>query len=266
MIDMLSSLQGQAAVVFGAGAVFGPPVVAALQAAGATVAAIDEQPLEKLYADLPDAERPLVVPADLRDPDRVAAAYAAVDQHHGELAVVINAAGATGALDRAAEELTEAQWQEGIERTLDATFWSCQQAARRMLPLGRGSIVNITSLAGVLIARSHRAVADHAARSGVNMLTKALAVEWGGRGVRVNAVAPGGLAETEGRWWGEGPQPGCHGHLDRATDRAIAAVPLGRLGRLDDIVPLVLFLCSGASSYLTGQTVVVDGGRGLLFD
>jgi NAD(P)-dependent dehydrogenase (short-subunit alcohol dehydrogenase family) len=252
---MVSSLRGQGAVVVGGATAAGQSVVDGLRRAGSTVVVIDAAPPVRNYAELTQSPQPTLVKADVRDPDQVVAAWEQVDEHlTGGVAVLVTLVDAGGE-QHAAEELAGEEWQDVLDRQLSGVFWSCQQAARRMLPSGRGSIVNVSSLAGVLIDKFDRRVHHHAANSAVNTLTKGLAVEWSGRGVRVNAIAPGALR-------------GAGGVGTRLDDpaRIAGAVPMQRLGSIDEIVPVALFLCSDASSYVTGQTLVADGGRGLLFD
>jgi NAD(P)-dependent dehydrogenase (short-subunit alcohol dehydrogenase family) len=252
--DIISSLHGQGAVVVGGATVAGRQVVDGLRRAGCAVVVVDAEPSGSLYADLGGVEQPAFVKADIRHPDHIEGAFQQVDEHLDTIAALVTLVDATGE-QQPSEDLAGREWQDVLDLKLNGVFWSCQQAARRMLAAGTGSIVNVSSLAGVLIDKHDRRVHYHAANSAVNTLTKGLAVEWGSRGVRVNAVAPGAL-RTAG---------GAGTYLDD-EQRIVAAVPLQRLGTLDEIVPLILFLCSDASSYVTGQTLVADGGRGLLFD
>jgi NAD(P)-dependent dehydrogenase (short-subunit alcohol dehydrogenase family) len=144
---------------------------------------------------------------------------------------------------------------------LSGPFWVCQQAARRMLRHGRGSIVNTASLAGVRIVRNQPHVHYNATKAGLITMGQALADEWGPHGVRVNTIAPGAYAtEMVREMWRKNDA-----HLSKHYARAGAATPVGRIGEAQDVVPLALFLASDASSYITGQAIVSDGGRGLGF-
>ena len=189
MSDILSSLNGRGVVVVGGSGVLGHGVVNGLRNVGCTVAVVDRSLPENPFMDLPGVDQPIFVRADIRDAGDVEAAYEQVDKHIEGLTAVVNAVGTCGH-DQPSEDMSEEDWREVIDVNLSGTFWSCQQAARRMLPTGRGSIVNFSSLAGVLVSRSYRTVHYHAAKAALNSLTKALAVEWGGRGVPLTRLHP----------------------------------------------------------------------------
>lgn len=252
--DTFGSLRGRGAVVVGGGGVLGLAIADGLRRAGSGVVIVDGECPARTRADQPGVGQPVFVKADVRDPDDVEAAFRQADHHLDQLAAVVNVPGAAGR-QQPSQDLSEEEWQDILDRRLSGVFWSCQQAARRMLGAGGGSIVNVSSLAGVLIDRHDQRVHYHTANGAINTLTKGLAVEWGGCGVRVNAVAPGAILGV-----GDG------GTLIDDEGRVVAAVPMQRLGRIEEIVSVALFLCSDASSYVTGQTLVADGGRGLLFD
>jgi NAD(P)-dependent dehydrogenase (short-subunit alcohol dehydrogenase family) len=254
VFDIFESLRGRGAVVVGGATPLGRAIADGLRRVGSTVVVIDAAPAAEAYAELPGIGQPAFVKADIRDPEQVEAAYQHVDELVDRLAAVVNIAEASSE-QRPAEDLPDDHWHDMLDRKLNGIFWSCQQAARRMLPTGHGSIVNFSSLAGVLIDKYDQRVHHHAANSAVNTLGQGLAVEWAGRGVRVNAIGLGALRSA-----------GNAGTRLDDEDRITASVPMQRLGSLAEIVPIALFLCSDASSYITGQTLVADGGRGLLFD
>ena len=230
------------AVVVGAASALGTAIADALRAAGSRVVLIDDR-------EVPAAESAPYIAADVRDPDDVAAAFATVDTHMRavESVVIVPASSSSGGK---AEQIEPDEWDEELDRRLNAVFWVAQQAARRMLPSGRGSIVAVTSLAGVLVDKHDQRAHHHAANAAIDTLAKGLAVEWADRGVRVNTVAPGAMA---------GPCPD-------DSDRIRAMTPMHRLADVAEIAAAVQFLCSPAAAFITGQTLVADGGRGLLFD
>ena len=181
---------------------------------------------------------------DVTDPDSVAAAIGELEQPPD---LVVNNAGIVrfGPLvDLALED-----WRAALEVNLTGTFVVSQAAARVMSRAGGGSIINIASINGV--AAAPYAGAYSASKAGVVMLTQQMSLEWSGLGIRVNAVAPGlilaGMSDPI--------------YADPETRRLReGAVPLGRLGTAEDIAAAVLFLASDQASYITGQTLTVDGG------
>lgn len=252
------SLAGKGVVVVGGANGIGAAVARGFARAGAKVATIDlGEPLE------PEAggSKPVRVRADIGRREDVAGAFREVDVHLPRLDVLVNTVGISGA-DTPSEDLSEAEWRKVIDVNLTGVFFCCQEAARRMLPHDSGAIVNFSSLAGVGVAKHYRTVHYHTAKAGLILMTSALAAEWGRRGVRVNCIAPGAYATAavKGIWGDDSAR------IEEQYSKVRAATPLGRIGVPEEMVPLVLFLSSDASIYITGQTIVSDGGRGLEFD
>jgi len=237
-------LEGRVAAVTGAGSGIGRTLAIALAAAGADVLAVGRrpEPLDETCA-LAEAAggRVLSAPADVTRPGAFAAALDSLPR----LDVLVTAAGTV--VRRPALELTEDDWDLVVEVNLKATFFCAQAAARRM-PTG-GSIVTITSLAQSVGIPTLAAYG--ASKGGVAALTAALATEWAPLRIRVNAVAPGRIRTPLTAQLLADPAVGAS-----IDDR----IPLGRPGEPDELAGAVLFLASSASSYVTGQTVVVDGG------
>jgi NAD(P)-dependent dehydrogenase (short-subunit alcohol dehydrogenase family) len=186
---------------------------------------------------------------DLTAGEAVTAAVAALADALGGLDVLVNNAGAN---HRAAVvDDTLAGWRGALELNLTGPFLCAQEAARRMLAAGTpGRIVNVTSI------HEHqplpRAAAYSAAKAGLGMLTKVMALELAGAGITVNAVAPGHIAT---------PMTGRDGVDPRTV--AIAEIPAGRPGAPEEVAAVIAALASGEASYVTGTSVVVDGGLGL---
>ena len=188
------------------------------------------------------------VRASVSDPAELEQAFAAVDGDFGVLDVLVNNAGIT--VNKPSLELSIGEWQKVIDVNLSGTFYCSQLAARRMIVQGSGSIVNIGSIYS-LVAAPNR-VAYCAAKAGIAMMTKTLAIEWAESGIQVNAVAPG-YVQTQLT-----DELVKQGRLDLNTDTR--RTPYKRLAQPDEIAEAVLFLASEKASYITGQVLAVDGG------
>jgi NAD(P)-dependent dehydrogenase (short-subunit alcohol dehydrogenase family) len=186
---------------------------------------------------------------DLRDPDSIVRLFEAVDSHGVPPDVLVNAAGAITYAPL--YELDAQALASMVEVNLSGTFLCIREAARRMRDAGGGRIVNLASTASFVAPRLS-ATAYSMTKGGVRQLTTAAAAELAPDRILVNAVAPG-TTRTDF----------VQGTLDTAEDEAVAAakVPLGRVGEPEDVVGAVLFFLSDLSSYVTGQTLLVDGGR-----
>jgi 3-oxoacyl-[acyl-carrier protein] reductase len=196
------------------------------------------------------APRSRIRPAqlDVRDPAACRALADAVAAEHGRIDVWVNNA---GVWHRApAETMSAAAWQDSIAVMLSGAFYGSQAAAAHMLPAGRGVIVNVSSVEAYQIVEGH--VAYSVAKAGLVQLTEALGVEWAGRGVRVVGVAPGVLAtgwlERDAEWGAALAQT-----YERRT-------PMHRLGQPEEVAEAVLYLASDEASYITAETLPVDGG------
>lgn len=186
--------------------------------------------------------------ADVSDEESVEAMCRAVVETWGGIDVLVNNAG-INPWYKPAEETSLSEWQTIIGTNLTGVFLTCKHAGRHMLAAGQGAIVNITSVAGRV--GLSKTTAYCAAKGGVELMTRQLAMDWAQRGVRVNAVAPGYFATDLTEGMRQHPVLG-----KRVTDRT----PLGRFGEPDEIVGACLFLASSAASYVTGQSLGVDGG------
>jgi 2-deoxy-D-gluconate 3-dehydrogenase len=242
-------LDGLHALVTGAGTGIGAAVAVALAEAGADIACHGNRhaPAETAARISALGRRAVVVDGDLADRavasrlvDRVAAELGSVD-------ILVNNA---GTIRRApAVESTDADWDDTLAINLTAVYGLCRAAGQRMLARGRGKIVNIASL---LAFQGGINVPAYAASKGaVVQLTKALANEWAGRGVNVNALAPGYIRTDN-----TAPLIANHTRNQQILDR----IPAGRWGDPADLVGAVVFLASRASDYVHGHVLVVDGG------
>jgi len=245
-----ASLFGQVVWVTGAGRGLGRAISVACSQAGAKLAvtARTESALECLLDEVDsDPSTVIAVPCDVKDPAAVRDAAVRIAEELGPIRALINMAGINPTVSRA-ERLADEAWSDVIDINLSGTFFCCREAGRQMLEAGRGAIVNVSSVHGsVGIARM---AAYAASKGGVETLTKALAVEWADRGVRVNCLAPGYFrtALTES-------------YLASSRGaQVLAGIPLGRVGESDELVDAALFLADDSSSYVTGTTLTVDGG------
>lgn len=250
---MLAELHfgGAPVVITGAGTGIGRAAAQVFAELGASLVLVgrSREPLEETAALLTGIET-LCVPADVANEDDVARVCATVQQRWGTIRVLVNNAGNN--FRTALAELSTAKWRELLGVNLDGTFFMC----RAFLPLlqadgGRAAIVNVASIFG-LMGPAEMPVYS-AAKGGVIALSRQLAVDYGPRGVRVNAVCPGPiLTERVKGYYADGT---------RDISLVAKAVVLGRMGEPREIGNTIAFLASDAASYVHGATVVVDGGR-----
>ncbi|MGI8918310.1 MAG: SDR family oxidoreductase [Pyrinomonadaceae bacterium] len=245
-------LDGRVALITGGGTGITGGVARALAEAGARVALVSRK-LEHLQpaADAINANggEAIAVAADVREPEAVASAIATTVDHFGKLDIVVN--GAAGNFLCAAEELSPNGFGTVVDIDLKGTFNVCR-AAFAELKKNRGQILNISATLHYLGTPMQLHVS--AAKAGVDALTKNLAVEWGRYGIRVNAIAPGPIGDTEGMKRLV-PEP--------IKEKLRQRIPLGRFGEIADIERAAVFLCSDAAGYINGTVLVVDGGHWL---
>ena len=247
-------LSGRTAIVTGASSGLGVTFARALARAGAGVAlaARRSDRIEALAAELGEEGCDAVaLTCDVTDAPQVEDMVAAAWTHFGRIDVMVNNAGTAGDAGPTPERLPHALFERTIQVNLLGTWYGCQAVARRMLADGAGgSIINNVSVLG-LGGQPNYPPAYQASKAAVVNLTRAPAVSWGDRGVRVNAIAPGWFPSemTEGFF-----------AIPPFLDAILAQQPSGRIGDPDELVGPLLFLASGASSYVSGHTLVVDGG------
>jgi 3-oxoacyl-[acyl-carrier protein] reductase len=245
------SLKGRVALVTGASSGLGTQFARALADNGAAVMLVARR-ADRLTALKDEIEgkggRAVAIEADVTDRAAMTRAFDAAEKAFGTVTILINNAGI--AHGGRAVEMPPEEWRKVLSTNLDAVFFWAQEAARRMLAANKqGSIVNIASVLGLAVSKG--AVAYAAAKAGVVQVTKALAVELAFKGVRVNAIAPGWFV-TEMN----------DGYLTGEAGSAIKReIPMGRFGNPGDLDGALLLLTSDAGSYITGATIVVDGGQ-----
>lgn len=242
------SLQDKVALVTGAGQGIGLEIAKALRSSGAHVVLAEINPeTGKAAAEEIGGE---FLQVDVTDSAQVADAVAKIVAEHGHLDVSVHNAGMVR--NEPAEDMSDESWRKVVGLNLDAVFYCCREVGKQMLAQGSGSIVNIASMSGLISNHPQPQVSYNSSKSGVIMLTKSLAGEWGGRGVRVNSISPGytgtellrGVQTTQPEWF----------------NSWVAQTPLGRVGEPHELGPVAVFLASEASSFVTGSNIVADGG------
>ncbi len=253
MGSTLFDLTGRVAMVSGAARGMGRAMALALAEHGADLLLVDRnlEGLQQTAREIGEHGRRAVLgTADVSDLTQVKALFAQLDHEYGRVDFLANVAG-EGVLV-APEELTIDQLRSVMDNLVIGRFAMCQEAGRRMLRAGRGSIVNIGSLASMTaLGRGH--IAYSMAMGAVVQMTRELSTEWAGQGVRVNAILPAQVMNPslEQRIAAD---PGM-------LDVWLRGIPAGRLGKADDIRGLAVLLASDASSWITGALIPMDGGN-----
>ena len=248
----LFSVKDRVALITGASSGLGRQFARALADNGAAVALVARR-VDRLTALKTEIEdkggRAVAIEADVTDRAAMVRAFDAAEQAFGTVTILVNNAGIAQSSTRAIE-VTPEEWRKVISVDLDAVFHNAQEAARRMLAAGKpGAIVNISSVLGFGVSKGVAAYAT--AKAAVIQITKALAVELAFKGVRVNAIAPGWfVTEINDKY--------LMGEAGAALKRDI---PMGRFGTEGDLDGALLLLASDAGRYITGATIVVDGGQ-----
>lgn len=248
--DMFS-LKGRVALVTGASSGLGTQFAKALADNGASVVLVARR-ADRLTALKDEIEakggKAIAAEADVTDRAAMTRAFDAAEKAFGTVTILVNNAGI--AHGGRAVEMSPEEWRKVLSTNLDSVFFWAQEASRRILAAKKqGAIVNIASVLGLAVSKG--AVAYAAAKAGVVQVTKALAVELAFKGVRVNAIAPGWFVT-------EMNDDYLSGEAGEAIKREI---PMGRFGNPGDLDGALLLLVSDAGSYITGATVVVDGGQ-----
>lgn len=245
-------LRGRVALVTGASSGLGQQFTRALADNGAAVALVARR-ADRLDALKKEIEskggKAVSIQADVTDRAAMARAFDAAEKAFGTVTILVNNAGVAQSATRAIE-VTAEEWRKVLGIDLDAVFYNAQEAARRMLAAGKqGVVINIASV--IAFGASKGTAAYAVAKAAVVQTTKALAIELAFKGVRVNAIAPGWfVTEINDKFL-----------LSEAGNAIKRAIPMGRFGDSGDLDGALLLLASDAGRYMTGATLVVDGGQ-----
>ncbi|MGA8941015.1 MAG: glucose 1-dehydrogenase [Acidobacteriaceae bacterium] len=250
MTSQLFDLSGQVALVTGASRGLGQCFARALANAGADLIITSRrtQDLSPFVAEIESlGRRAIPLELDVRDQQSIEKMSAAAEEAYGRIHILVNNAGCN--VRKPALDVTWDDWNLILDTNLRGSFFVAQQIARRMLPYGYGRIVNIGSVTSVF---GYAGLAPYgASRGGIRQLTMSLADDWGKYGITVNCLAPGWFQTEQNKVLYEDKE-----WVDYIVDR----IPLKRPGEPRDLEGAIVFLASEASRYITGQTLLVDGG------
>jgi NAD(P)-dependent dehydrogenase (short-subunit alcohol dehydrogenase family) len=248
----LFNLTGEVAFVTGAGSGIGQAIAIGLAEAGADVACFGHSSRGGLddTAQCISAlgHRALVIEGSVEREEDLRSAIERIEIELGPLSVAVNNAGIASAAP--AETLPLEQWQKLYRVNVEGVFLSCQAEARAMLPRARGSIINVASMSGSIVNRGLTQAHYNSSKAAVIHLSKSLAMEWAGRGLRVNVISPGYTLTPMN----------LRPEVAEQRKRFEADTPMGRMASVEEMVGPAVFLASRASSFVTGIDVIVDGG------
>jgi len=246
-------LDGQVAVVTGGGQGLGKVFCHAFAEAGADIVVAEINPetgpqtVEEIKAK---GRRAMFIQTDVTDRDSVANMVQTAVAKMGKVDILMNNAGIVKWGE--AENVAEEDWRSVVDVNLNGLFFCCQEVAKHMIARGEGGrIVNISSMSGFIVNRPQPQTSYNATKAAVAHLTKSLAVEWAQHNIRVNAIAPGYMGTAMAKPFFEDPNYG---------GIWIDMIPMKRPGEPEELGPLAVYLASQASSYVTGTTVIIDGG------
>ena len=250
MSQQLFNLEGRTALVTGSSRGLGRAIAAGLGEAGASliVNGVDPQRCEETARDL-QAQGLSATPLafDVTDEQSVVAAFEKLDAQGVSVDILVNNAGIQ--LRKPMVELTCAEWHKVLDTNLTSAFLVAREAAKRMLPRGRGKIINIGSLMSGL---ARPTVAPYtAAKGGIKLLTQSMTAEWAPHGIQANAIGPGYMITDMNQALIDNKE---------FSDWVVGRAPARRWGKPEDLIGAAVFLSSSASDYISGQILYVDGG------
>ncbi len=249
----LFRLDGKTAIVTGGGRGLGRYMAEALSDAGANIVLCSrkKEPLEEVQREIEaSGGKALALECDVTDPEDVEKVVSAAVETFGSVDVVVNNSGATWGAPPA--DMPVEKFDSVMSVNVRGTFLMCQAVGRRMIEAGSGgAIINISSVAGIVGGHPDymQTVGYNASKGAIISMTRDLATSWAPHAITVNAIAPG--------WF---PTRMSGGLIEKNEERMLDGIPLHRFGTPEDLKGVVVFLASSAAGYITGQTVVVDGG------
>ncbi|MFC1608227.1 SDR family NAD(P)-dependent oxidoreductase [Candidatus Latescibacterota bacterium] len=250
MSENLCDLTGKTAIVTGSSRGLGQYMARALARAGANLVVTSRtmdslSPVQKEIEDIGCDVLPLVL--DVKSIDSINIMVEAAHDHYGKIDILVNNAGCN--VRKPSVEVTEEDWDHIVDTNLKGTFFTAQAVAKKMIPRKYGRIINIGSVTSVF---GYAALAPYcASRGGTKQLTMSLADDWGIHGITVNCLAPG---------WFHTSQTSVLYQDETWVEYLVDRIPLKRPGKPNDLDGMIVFLASDASEYITGQTMLVDGG------
>jgi gluconate 5-dehydrogenase len=247
-------LDGKRALITGGSRGLGRAMAQALAEAGADLVLVgrEQERLQEVARALGQLGRRVdLVSADIATPAEAQHMCEQVLGNHGPIHILINNVGGRR-ISIPTEHLALEDWQGIVDLNLTSAFLCCKLIGGEMVKRRSGRIINNASIAGMIVNRGIHGRTYETTKAALVAFTKTLAVDWAPYNVTVNAIAPGGfLTDPNRRWFSEKPE---------LKEVFTSMVPMGRLGEPEEIGPLALYLASDASSYMTGATVVIDGG------
>jgi NAD(P)-dependent dehydrogenase (short-subunit alcohol dehydrogenase family) len=251
----LFNLSGRIAIVTGGNSGIGYAIAEGLARYGAHIVIANRRPdqgekaKKRILSQNLSAE---AVTTDIANPSSVAALADTVMSRHGRIDILVNSAGVI--LRKPVEDMTEDEYDAIMDINLRGTFMCCRDVGRHMIQQGKGKIINISSNVSQVCQPNRTIYA--ASKAGISHMTRGFALEWATRGVNVNAIGPGPtLTELNEKHFTEHPED---------LEALVRNIPMARVGHPADCVGAAVFLASDASDYITGQTLLVDGGSTLL--
>jgi gluconate 5-dehydrogenase len=247
-------LDSRRALITGASRGLGRAMAQALAEAGADLVLVgrEQESLEQARKELSGAgTRVDVLTADIATPEAAQQMCAAALARYSPISILINNVGGRR-INVPVEEQSLEEWQGILDLNLTSAFLCTKLIGGAMLPRRTGRIINVASICGMIATKNIHGRSYETSKAALVGFTKAVAADWAARGVTVNAIAPGGfMTDANRRWFRERPE------LQAEIE---ALIPMGRLGEPPEIGALAVYLASDASSYMTGATVVIDGG------